>query len=259
MKGNVENITMLHQITFAQIYKQPTILDSLCLHFTLCPIILVELTLSGLHAGEWALDPMQMLDDNMTQSVQRASVRNPQAKSTALQCFSCGCEEGICFVVMKKKSVQKMKQQGRCIKCPIHHSTSTSTYARRFYDAVRALDVQVRGIVWDWFDVPDDENSNHKMHIDASVFCEASCIRFEIDGETHFHNSGTSRNNLDEQKDALLREHSVDMVRLHYMDAERWGEYVMIAVTKTHGTVRYTGSYRHCLHPSDYKYIIWLQ
>lgn len=202
---------------------------------------------------------MQLLHDTMTQRVARASARNPQDKSISLQCFNCGCEGGICFVVLKRKSVQKMKQQGRCIKCPIHHSTTTSsTYAHRFYDIVRRLDGEVHGVVWDWFDVPDDENSNHKMHVDASVFYGTRCFRFEIDGETHFHSSGTSRDTLDEHKDDVLRECGVDMVRLHYKDVEQWSNYVRVAVTQVCHTVRYTDTYKDCLHPSEYEYIMEL-
>jgi hypothetical protein len=210
-------------------------------------------------AGEENIDPMQKLDHNMTEQVLRASARLAERERNSLQCFNCGCEGGICFVAMRRKSFQKMTKHGRCIKCPVHQNTTTSsTHARTFYAIVRRLDDNVQGIVWDWFDVPRDNNSNHRMHIDASVFCRDSCTRFEIDGETHFQSNGTSRDRLDEYKDIVLRENKVGMVRLHYMDVDRWNEYVVYAVKRAINTVLYTKSYMDCLHPADHGYVIGL-
>ena len=211
-------------------------------------------------AGGECKCPMEMLDHSMTKHVAKESARNPGEKCTTLQCFNCGCEEGLCFVVMKRKSVQKMQLEGRGIRCPIHQSSiTTSTYARRFYACIRQVQCRVQGIVWDWFDVPDDHKSNHKMHIDASVFHGASCMRFEIDGETHFHSNGTERDGNDEIKDHILRAYGVGMLRLHYRDVEHWTQYIGFAINTKLQTVCYTSSYRECLHPADHKHIIDLE
>ena len=135
----------------------------------------------------------------------------------------------------------------------------TSKYALSFYSIVQGLDAtlqDVHGIIWDWFDVPDSDCSNHKMHIDATVFLGSSCIRFEIDGETHFKDNLTSRLHTDEQKDDVLREAGVGMLRLHYMDTEQWPLYVKSALQHGVNTVQYTASYRQCLHPEEYQYIM---
>jgi hypothetical protein len=160
---------------------------------------------------------------------------------------------------MKRKSVQKLQQEGRCIKCPTHHSNTTSSkYAHRFYEIIQGLNHNVHAIVWDWFDVPDEGKSNHKMHIDASVFCGSACTRFEIDGETHFLDNNTRRHPLDEYKDYIMGQCGVCMVRLHYMDVESWEDYVSVAVETQVQTVRYTASYMECLDPEEYVHIIKL-
>lgn len=205
---------------------------------------------------------MQHYHSEMSQRVARSSARYPQGKATQLQCFRCECAEGLCFVVMKKKSVQKMYKAGRCITCPVHQNTRhTSTYALKFYAIIQGLHSRthkVHGVVWDWFDVPANQNSNHKMHIDATVFYNDTCMRFEIDGETHFPINGTSRLHTDEEKDDVLRECGVGMLRLHYWDVEVWSRYVQAALRTPHRRVRYTAGYKHCLHPADEQYILEL-
>lgn len=200
-----------------------------------------------------------MLDQEMTQRVVAASARHAGKHNISLQCFACGCPEGLCFVVLKRKSVQKMKQQGRCIRCPIHHSkTSSSSYTRKFYSIIHSLDCDVHGIVWDWFDVPEYQSNSHMMHIDATVFCGEACIRFEIDGETHFHHNNAIRDSNDECKDSILREHGVGMLRLHYMDVERWRRYVVSAVESRYTDVHYTASYQGCLDPEEQDNVVVL-
>jgi hypothetical protein len=202
---------------------------------------------------------MEKFDYTMTQLVANASARYPDGQRSTLQCFNCGCEGGICFVVMKRKSVKKMQLEGRAIKCPIHQGTTSSVYAHKFYATIRQLQCEVQGIVWDWFDVPDDESSNHKMHIDASVFCGAVCTRFEIDGETHFHSRGTSRDDNDERKDCILRQSGVGLLRLHYMDVDYWPQYIQNALNVNYQTVKYTKSYMECLHPADHECVVSLR
>lgn len=195
---------------------------------------------------------------DMSERVQRASVRQAPNKSCSLQCFSCGCKDDMCYVVLKKKSVYKMRKQGRGIKCPVHcNQRHTSTHALKFYAIIQELALEkMHGIVWDWFDVPDSDRSNHKMHIDATVFCGETCFRFEIDGEAHFSNSGTSRLPTDEEKDNVLRECGVGILRLHYLDVDTWAQSVLSVVERQHSTVEYTASYKYCLHPEEYKYIL---
>lgn len=210
-------------------------------------------------AGDESVDPMEMLDYCMTQRVRRASARYTQEKSSLLYCFSCGCEEGKCFIVLTKRSVQSRKKKGGTIKCPIHDGgTSSSTYAVRFYDMIKNISSKVHGIVWDWHDVPSDEFSSHRMHIDASVFCDTSCKRFEIDGETHFWHKCTVRDAIDEDKDYVLHCHRVGLLRLHYRDVEQWEQYVRTAMESQMQSVRYTKSYEECLHPAEHEHIMKL-
>lgn len=213
-------------------------------------------------AGERAVDPMDMFDSCMTQRVRAASARYSQDyhnRSSSLLCFSCGCKDGLCFLALTKGSVLRMKQDGRCIKCPMHAgSTSSSKYVASLYDIIRNLNSSVHGVVWDWHDVPADEYSSHRMHIDASMFYGKSCTRFEVDGETHFKDNGTCRDDKDEAKDYVLRKHRVGMLRLHYNDVDKWREYVLCAMQNDNQTVRYTESYTQCLHPDEHQYVIML-
>ena len=203
---------------------------------------------------------MQSLCYSMTQRVARASARIPAGSISSLQCFACGCTDGMCYVAMKRKSVQKMSREGRCIKCPVHQDPRhSSTYALKFHTIIQRLSLtkhSVHGIVWDWFDVPDSDASNHKMHIDATVFYSDTCMRFEVDGETHFSDNCTSRLLTDERKDDVLCACGVGMLRLHYMDCEQWERYILHAVNSGYTAVRYTASYRHCLHPEEYQHIV---
>lgn len=210
-------------------------------------------------AGD-ASEPMQSMHSDMTQRVRRLSARQPPGNTKSLQCYSCGCDGGMCYVVMKRKSVLRMQKQGRSIKCPIHQNhMHASTYALRFYAVVQELALNnVHGIVWDWFDVPDSGSSNHKMHIDATVLHGETCMRFEIDGETHFSSDGTSRVAIDEEKDDVLRDAGVGILRLHYLDVDIWAQCVLCALQRQDSSVKYTPSYRHCLHPAEYKNILEL-
>jgi hypothetical protein len=148
---------------------------------------------------------------------------------------------------------------GARVKSPVHvGSTSSSVYALRFYDIIRNLDSTVHSIVWDWHDVPHDKYSTLRMHIDTSVFCGRTCTRFEIDGEIHFKHSGTTRSDIDEYKDFVLRKHRVGMVRLHYRDVHKWPGYVRLALHNVDKRVTYTDSYTQCLHPDEHCYVIKL-
>jgi hypothetical protein len=161
---------------------------------------------------------------------------------------------------MLKKSMQKFMKAGKRIKCPVHENpNATSQWALRFYKLVECLKLQddIHGVVWDWFDVPD----NHHMHIDATLFAGDSCYRFEIDGETHFDSSGTQRSDADLRKDAILREYSVRLLRLHYRDADKWADYMQHFITwsqqgEVQNSVVYTGSYRDCLDSADAAHVL---
>ena len=185
----------------------------------------------------------------MTRLVSTASVRNSGGKSVALWCYQCECQNELCYVVKLRKSMSKFKKTGKRITCPVHESPiATSQWAQKFYKLVASHKAHsIQGIVWDWYDVP----GNHHMHIDATVFAGDSCFRFEIDGETHFDSSGTQRSEIDIDKDAILRAHGVNLLRLHYRDVNEWPKYVQHFLSaggaKSKGTVMYTGSYRQCL------------
>lgn len=162
---------------------------------------------------------------------------------------------------MLKRSIEKLKNGGKRITCPVHESTkATSQWAQLFYRVVAALSVgrTVHGIVWDWFDVPE----NHHMHIDATVFAGAECFRFEIDGQNHFLSSETLRSEVDMQKDAVLRKYNIRLLRLHYRDAGMWSDYISQYIRNTANTVlatiAYSRSYLECLEEHEQQDVIHL-
>jgi hypothetical protein len=182
----------------------------------------------------------------MTTYVAKASLRNPQGST--LQCLKCDCSSNLCYVVMKKKSIQKSASSlASTVVCPVHDGRSASKWARTFCTNVETIAASTRidGIVWDWHDVPGC--GNHHMHIDACVFSGAHCARFEIDGEAHFQVKETTRNWRDTMKDDLFRDLGVGLLHLHWRDVGDWEQFIMGALTCHSTAVSYTPSYRGCL------------
>lgn len=192
----------------------------------------------------------------MTARVIAATVRQEETKASTLVCYQCKCEGRLCYVVKLKHSMYKFIKKGRQITCPIHECTqTTSQWALRFHRTLVNLNLQeLHGIVWDWFDVPE----NHHMHIDAAVFLGTRCIRFEIDGEAHFDSTKTQRDHNDVDKDAILRRFNVKMLRLHYMDADIWAQCILSFLNSECSSISYTPSYSECLEPHETKHVLSL-
>lgn len=176
---------------------------------------------------------------------ERASVASMCGDST-VQCFKCDCAAGLCYVALRSSSLTKKKGARDSIKCPVHDKPS-SAYAQEFYTLLerRSKRQQMHGIIWDWYDVPQ----NHHMHIDATVFCGKAnkCSRFEIDGESHFIDNETARIDTDSEKDAHVTANGAGMLRLHYRDRDGWPTSISRALCKPPASVEYTSSYNGCL------------
>jgi hypothetical protein len=183
------------------------------------------------------------IDTDMTS---RANAASLCAQST-VQCLRCDCAARLCFVALKKKSLNKKKQHAEGIKCPVHDKQS-SEHVQEFFSLIQVLSqgVKIRGIVWDWCDVPQD----HHMHVDATVFCESTHTRFEIDGENHFFDCATARIDTDALKDEYIRACGAGMVRLHFFETSTVGQLrdcIESALGTPPASVEYTNSYTECL------------
>jgi hypothetical protein len=149
-----------------------------------------------------------------------------------------------------------MTQKGGC---RVHvGSTSSSVYALRFYDIIRNLESTRAWYCMGLACFPHDKYNTHRMHIDASVFCGTTCTRFEIDEEIRCKHSGTTRSDIDKYKDFVLCKHRVGMVRLHYIDVDKWPGYAHHALHNVDKRLTCTGSYTQCLHPDEHCYVIKL-
>lgn len=184
--------------------------------------------------------PEYSVDAYMTSRVTAASL----CEDSTLQCLACDCKAGLCYVVLKKKSLGKKRRNGDSIKCPVH-DRHASEHVQQFYKVVETMAKKkgVHGIVWDWCDVPQD----HHMHVDATVFCEGKHCRFEIDGENHFVDNETARICTDAAKDAYLAGCGAGMLRLHYRDKDEWSTHISSALENPACTVVYTPAYIECL------------
>lgn len=181
-----------------------------------------------------------IVDDYMTSRARDASL----CQDSTLKCLQCGCTKGLCYVVLKKRSLFKKQKNGDRIRCPVHDNR-TSYYTACFYDELMSVadSLNVCGVVWDWVDLPQD----HHMHIDATVFTNTSHYRFEIDGEQHFSDGETARKHLDETKDEYLNECGAGVFRLHYRDKDSWGLHICAALKEPRQLVQYSSSYKSCL------------
>lgn len=178
-------------------------------------------------------------DEEMTTLAQNAALC-----SAEVLCFKCKCSESLCFVALKKKSLPHKKRKGGANKCPVQDQEA-SQHVKDFFVEVMKLScrVQVRGIVWDWKDIPND----HHMHVDAAVFCDRGTSRFDIDGENHFLNGGTTRIDTDIAKDSHVRASGAGMLRLHHRDKDSWCKSIEGALRTPPECMQYTASDVECL------------
>lgn len=190
-------------------------------------------------------DPEYSIDAHMTSRVAAVSL----CEDSTIQCLTCHCEAGLCYIALKKKSLAKKRKSGNRIKCPVH-GQQASQHVLAFFEMVQTIASKsaVDGIVWDWCDIPQD----HHMHVDATVFTARGHSRFEIDGENHFMDGNTARLATDIAKDAHLRECGAGMLRLHYRDKDVWSAHISRALGKPQQYVAYTPAYIECLEEHEH-------
>jgi hypothetical protein len=101
-------------------------------------------------------------------------------------------------------------------------------------------------VVWDWVDIPGLPN----YHFDATLVWPANVwptARFEVDGKRHFKQAYTMRRVQDVQKDVVVSQLGVSMLRLHELDLAQWPAKIAAFVANLNGTVRWTPAYYACL------------
>ena len=117
-----------------------------------------------------------------------------------------------------------------------------SSHVQAFADAVWDAHRDAT-IIWDWNCIANDSRSS----IDATVICGQGCVQFEIDGAGHFLNNLTNRKREDELKDQFLNEQGLCVLRLHFRDQDRWGQYIERHLCTARPMTQYTESYKECL------------
>lgn len=130
--------------------------------------------------------------------------------------------------------------------CPAHdvsHSSHSGLVLHLY--SILELRSDVSAIVWDWHCIPGNAN----MHIDATVILESEVLRFELDSRSHF--KGKVRQQEDVEKDRILLENRIMLLRLHEDDKGQWGLYVdeakELASSGEEGGVYYSGRYEGLL------------
>lgn len=151
------------------------------------------------------------------------------------------CTNPLCHVAVQDKSATRAGNS--CSKCPAHGSSSKrSSLVAHFHTIIERVGC-ADAIIYDWHDVPEDPRAS----IDATVVCGDKWTRFEIDGCQHFENSGTSRKASDYKKDSILKRWKKGLMRLHYLQTERWQEYIVWALDEDMQRPYYSSKYKDCL------------
>ena len=160
------------------------------------------------------------------------------------------CAHTSCLKVMSCASIKEALRDDRPdpLACPAEPGSSCETASKHvvaFHGSIQHL-LQDRMVVWDWCDVPGGRG----MHFDCTVITLTGAFRawrFEIDGKRHFKPYTGRRQEADWRKDALVAVAGVALLRLHYKDEPRWGQFIDTFLRLPALEVRYTPAYRHCL------------
>lgn len=168
------------------------------------------------------------------------------------EAMACSCGHATCFKVLNVESVQRGLQRGSSdpLACPASpaHRHVCHTYSPlivSFRNIVQTLWPGI-AVVWDWVDIPGLPS----FHFDATLLWPGQVLapaRFEIDGKRHFRQQFTARRLQDEQKDAVVGQLGVSMLRLHELDYAHWSAKIAQFVAEQNGTVRWTPAYHACL------------
>ena len=162
----------------------------------------------------------------------------------------CSCGSGQCYKVMRVDSIRRALEREQSkdpLNCPAHQEGPLSTW--HFLEALKVNNI-TGYLLWDWCCVP----TNSKMHIDATLVQpkEEVVHMFEIDGSSHWQQGYEVRQQSDEEKDALLVELGLGVLRMHYKDTEQWPLYIHHFVKNSYRTVKYTASYSLCMDSSEH-------
>ena len=170
--------------------------------------------------------------------------------------MACSCRHDTCFKVLKCDSVQRGLQRGStdplaCPACSVHKDVSHtySPLVEEFLNIVQGMWPGV-SVIWNWVDIPGLPN----YHFDATLVWPAHnwpTARFEVDGKRHFKQVYTMRRVQDVQKDAVVGQLGVSMLRLHELDLGLWPAKIAAFVANLNGNVRWTPAYHACLTPQQ--------
>ena len=159
----------------------------------------------------------------------------------------CTCKIARCLRVVVVASVRRSvdRKSADPLSCPLHtpECISHSHGVERFQQALEQLGVDAK-CVWDWHNVP----GNSRMHVDATVLLSngrACC--FEIDSNLHLEPGKHERLDEDTEKDRLLDEAQLGMMRLHTFDVDLWPKYLHVFVSNEQHRVRYSAAYLNCV------------
>ena len=162
--------------------------------------------------------------------------------------MQCSCGHACCHKVWLTDSViTRLRRQGHDpLACPASeaHRHTCSTWSAQCV-AFRHIIAQLWPlaiIVWDW----EDLQELPRAHIDATVMWpqgQLAAKRFELDGPYHFRSQNQCRLLTDVQKDVLIRQKGVDMLRLHANDQAQWAQQIVVFVQQQQAGLCYTASY----------------
>lgn len=166
--------------------------------------------------------------------------------------MACSCAHGTCFKVLKGDSVQRGLRRGNtdplaCPACSVHKDVchTYSPLVEKFHEIVQGMWPGV-AVVWDWVDIPGLPS----YHFDATLVWPANVwppARFEVDGKRHFKQAYSMRRVQDVQKDVVVSQLGVSMLRLHELDLAEWQAKIAVFVANLNGTVRWTPAFHACL------------
>ena len=161
--------------------------------------------------------------------------------------LKCTCAHAECHKVLRCGTlIEAMRaQRDDPLACPADLASTCSTKSRHVAHFYATAGQVLAGsmYVWDWIDVPGGEG----MHFDCTLvavtgaFC---ALRFEIDGKRHFVPHSSKRLTADWEKDDIVNDLGVPLLRLHWKDKARWGQLMRRFALAPEPKVIFSAAYR---------------
>jgi hypothetical protein len=174
--------------------------------------------------------------------------------------LKCTCAHARCHKVLRCGTLVEAMRGKRSdpLACPADPNGTCCTrsgHVAAFYFTLEQVMADSM-YVWDWIDVPGCDG----MHFDSTVIPMTGAIcalRFEIDGRRHFRAHTRKRQDVDWAKDDAVNELRVPLLRLHWQDEAKWGQFIRRFVMQPGQTVVYSASYKVYLQHQPELHNVW--